>query len=131
MSDLLFGVLDWLCGGLAAIQFVAGLICLYSLCRKSVPELWGINWIDILFRLERDFQLEFHPSDFQRFRGQRRTDLTAGELYEIVQTKLSAAGRPVPCGAWYRMKIAIHEALNVSPLAVRRHSRLYADMGME
>lgn len=123
-------VLGWLCGGVAFLQFIGGLLAVYSLCRKSVPEFWGIDWIDILFRIESALDIEFHPADFRKFRRQTNDEITAGELFEIVEAKLAEVGRPT-YGAWGRMKIAIHEALNVSPRAVRRDSRLYADLRMD
>src|SRR5262245_44197833 len=123
----------WLCSGLfaalAVLQFLGGLYCWYSLCRKSVPALWSIDWIDVLFRLEKEFRICFCSDDFRHI--QDEADITAGELFAIVCRKVQEAGRPVPFGSWQRIRLVLHEALRASPWRIRRESRLRADLRME
>jgi hypothetical protein len=62
----------------------------------------GLDWFELRLRIERDFGVRIRQSDFQFMADERRADLTAGELYQVVCAKLRAAGRPIPWGAWNR-----------------------------
>jgi hypothetical protein len=48
--------LNWLVYLLLAsgvLKVVAMVWCVYDLRGKSIPELWGIDWLDIVYRIER------------------------------------------------------------------------------
>jgi hypothetical protein len=91
----------------------------------------GVDWLDIRFRLERRFDVRIEHADFDHLRGRSRADLTAGELFEVVCVRLRSAGRPVPPSAWNGVRLELAQALNVSPLGIRRGSWLAGDLGME
>jgi hypothetical protein len=132
MSDELFG---WLCVGpvmaLWLVQVVSLLYCWHALRQKSPRILWCIDWIDILFRLEREFGITFCPSDFQHLVSQQPPDITAGELFAIVRRKVWDTGRPVPADGWQRLTGNLSQALNVEASPILCDSRLRADLGME
>lgn len=91
----------------------------------------GVDWLDIRFRLERRFDVRIELTDFAHLRGRDRADLTAGELFEVVCRRIRATGRDVPPSAWNGVRLELAQALNVSPLGIRRESWLVADLGME
>ena len=98
---------------------------------KAATEV-GIDWFDVRFRLERVFEVELRPADFQHLWTDRRVaDLTAGELHEVICAKLRSQGRPVPFSSWNRVRRELAEALAISPFAIRRSSWLLADLGMD
>ena len=130
MPDGAWSLLGWLCVILVVLQYAAGVWAIVLLRRKSVPELWGFDWLDILVRLERDCGVTFTRADFEAIPRDQRFGLTAGQLCELVDAKLRTSGQPVPEGAWDRVVAALVEALNVAPVKVRPDSRLYADLGM-
>jgi hypothetical protein len=127
------GWLGWLCFGpcivLATVQFFGGLYCWYALSRKS-PGIRSIDWLDVLWRLEGHFRICFRPDDFPHWR-ERLSEVTAGELFDVVCRKVQQAGRTFPYGGWHKLRLVLHEALNVPPSRVRRESRLCADLGMD
>jgi hypothetical protein len=127
-ADWIFPILGWLCLGVFVLKTVGLIWVVRQLRRKSVPELWGIDWLDILFRLERLFQVTFEKADFEAIPPDHRQELTAGGLWAIVAAKLSAAGRPLPKDGWDKFVTALTEALNVKRTCVRPESRLYRDL---
>ena len=90
----------------------------------------GIEMLDIVFRLERRFGVRLEPSYFDYLRELGRTDITAGELFEAVGDRLRAVGRPVPANCWNGVRLELANVLLVSPLSIRRESRLHGDLGM-
>ncbi len=62
------------------------------------------------------------------FSGKR--DLTVGDLHELVVCKMREAGRVASFGSWNGVRLEVGRCLNVSPLRIRRDSRLVADLGM-
>lgn len=61
-----------------------------------VPELYGIAWLDIVFRLERAFGVSLKGSDFETIPPDSRVELSAGQLWEVVAAKLQSAGKSLP-----------------------------------
>jgi hypothetical protein len=123
--------LGWICGGLAALYLIAGCWCLIELLRKwrSAPELWGIDWLDIVYRLERAFGVALTGADFARVPAEVRAELTAGQLWEIVADRVRATEAEVPADGWERVVMILSEALSVRPEQIAPDSRLFADLG--
>jgi hypothetical protein len=128
LSLLLFTV-GIVVGGLRA---VGGCWCLLELFRKwrSVPEFWGLDWVDIVYRLEREFKVSVAADDFVCMPTAARVALTSGQLWHLVTAKMIAAGSGVPADGWERFVAVIAQALNVNPRKIAPGSRLYADFGM-
>src|SRR5262245_44915293 len=101
-----------------------------DLRRKSVPELWGLDWLGILYRLERSFDVVFDRTDFAAIPAHRRVFLTAGQLWDLVAAKLGMESRTVPDDGWDKVLAAVSEELNVKPVNVQRESTLYAELDM-
>jgi hypothetical protein len=117
---------------LAVAKFLLGAWCLLELYRhwRSAPELWGIDWLDVVWRLERGFRVDLTEADFAHFSANERMALTAGQLWEVVVDKCRSAGIEAPANSWERVVTALCEALNVDAERVAPSSRLYADLGM-
>jgi hypothetical protein len=117
---------------LAAAKILGGIWCLVELCRKwrGTRELWSLDWLDIVFRVEREFGVVLTAADFVGLSPEARVALTAGQLWEMVATRIRASGRPVPVDGWDRMVTALCEALNKKPVRITPTARLYADLGM-
>lgn len=90
----------------------------------------GLDMMDIVFRLERRFGVRLEIANFDHLRDPRRTDLTAGELFDVVSSSIQAVGRPVPANCWNGVRLELAKVLYVSPLGIRRESRLSGDLGM-
>jgi hypothetical protein len=128
---------DWLCYLFIGVVFLAAvfqhvgmLYAIWALRTKAVPCLWGIDWLDVVWRLERRFGICLDATDFQYLAEQGQDDVTAGEVYAVVCRKLWDANRPIPAGGWNGVRIDLHEALHVRPFSVRRSSLLIRDLGM-
>ena len=89
----------------------------------------GIDALDLAFRLEKRFGVRIRPGDCLPI-FQARRDLTVGGLHEVVCRRLREEGRPVPFASWNGVRLEVGKALGVSPLVIRRSSRLIADLGM-
>jgi acyl carrier protein len=116
----------------AVVQIILKATCILALLRhwQSVPELWGIDWMDVVWRLERELRVKLTGSDFEQFTAEERSGLTAGQLWEVVVDKLRQVGIEIPENGWERLVGALCEALNVDAKQVNPDSRLYADLGM-
>jgi hypothetical protein len=117
---------------LIGFKIVATLWGLMQLRRewRSVPELWSLDWLDIVYRLESQFSVTLAEADFAAMTSERRVALTAGELWDIVTGKIQAAHREVPQDGWDRFTELLSEALTVEKHRITRQSRLYADLTM-
>ncbi len=128
--------LDWLlsyaCPAAAVLCFLGAFWVLWNCFRKwrSVPELWSIDWLDIIDRVKREFGVTLTAADFEPLSRKERAELTAGQLWEAIQTRLRAADSVVPADGWQRLVVTVTEAINVRPERVAPGSRLYADLGM-
>ena len=132
MGEWLWWVLGSICGLFAVLKLLLGIWCLVELCRKwrGASELWGIDWVDIVYRLEREFGASLTAADFAGFSPEGRVALTAGQLWVVVAAKIRASGRDVPADGWDRLVAALSEALNVKPVRIVPDAGLYADLGM-
>src|SRR5262245_9126801 len=115
MAEWLAYLFGWGCGALAVLKAAAGAWLLAELVRKwrATPGLWGIDWLDIGFRLEREFGVALSGTDFAALSAEARAALTAGQLWGSVASRLRAAGRTPPEDGWGRLARALSEALNV------------------
>jgi len=132
MGEWLCGLLCWLFVLLAIFQIGLRVWCLIELQRKwrSIPELWGLDWLDVVYRVQRAFGVPLTAADFVELSPEARRALTAGQLWERIAAHLGATGRPVPADGWDQVAGALSEALNVDPDRIMPTSRLYADLGM-
>jgi hypothetical protein len=132
MGEWLGWVLGWACGAAVAMQFVAACWCFLELHRnwRSVPELWGVDWLDVVYRLEWEFGVTLAAVDFEDHPATARVALTAGQLWELVRATIMTADREVPADGWERVVKVLAEALTVKPRRIAPGSRLYADLGM-
>lgn len=116
---------------LCAARTLTQIWCLAELRKwRTVPELRGIDWLDIVYRLERDLGVRVSASDFENLQGVERINLSAGQLWELAAAKLRSSGRQVPSDGWERVVATLSEALNVRRTRVTPSSRLFADLGM-
>lgn len=86
--------------------------------------------LDIVFRLERRFGVRLESADFEFMHAPGRTDITAGELFEALCSRFRAVGRPVPVNCWNGVRLELANVLLVSPLSIRRETKLIGDLGM-
>lgn len=127
----MFEWLGWLCMALPVLQVIGVVWCLFDLRRKSVPELWGLDWLDVLYRIEHEFGAAFERSDFEAIPAEARSQLTAGQLWDLVAAKLRQSGRPVPEDGWDRVVAVLSESLNLRRDRIAPDSRLYEDLRMQ
>lgn len=126
----------WVCGSVcvafAVLKLVGTLYTFLQLRRKwrTVPELWALDWLDIVYRVERDFGVLLAAADFEGLSPAARWGLTAGQLWGVIEARLGAIGSPVPPDGWGRLVTILTQALNVKPEQVTPDSRLYADLDM-
>lgn len=71
----------------------------------------GVDWLDITFRLEREFDIKlrqaFTAPFFQARQDGARRAITCGDVCEMVIAACNEQGRPVPFSAWRRVKVCI------------------------
>ncbi len=117
---------------LAVMQFIGGIWCFIEFRRKwrSVPELWTIDWLDIVHRVEREFRVMLSAADFEGWAVEARLGLTAGKLWELITAKHKQTGIEVTTNGWERLVVLLSEALNVKVSRINPNSRLYTDLGM-
>ena len=132
MGEYLSWTLGSLCIAMAVLKVVGGVWCWVELRRKwrATPELWGIDWLDIVFRVESVFGAPLTTGDFSDWSPAARAELTAGQLWDIIAHKLREVGAVIPPDGWTRLVALLSDALNVRPARITTESRLYADMGM-
>jgi hypothetical protein len=121
-----------LCGFIAIFKVLGGFVCLVALYRKwsGVSDLWAIDWLDVVFRMEREFGISLTGDDFAGLSRENRLSLTAGQLWEVVAAKINQAGHDVPGDSWGRVVSELAEALNVPRKRISPDARLYAELGM-
>jgi hypothetical protein len=130
-------LLGWVVGALLTafmlLRVFGTIWCLIDLRRhwRGVPELWGVDWLDVVYRVEREFGVRLSAADFAGIPAHARISLTAGQLWEVVVTKLRLVDKVPPPDGWGRLVRALSEALCVKPKRVEPGSRLYADLGMQ
>jgi hypothetical protein len=101
------------------------------MAKIHVEPLTGLDWLDVVLRLESCFGISFTRSDFEAIPATARAVLTAGQLWDLVQVKLRATGKPVRNGGWEKVVVALAEALNMATTRIEPNSQLCADLGMQ
>jgi hypothetical protein len=132
MGQWLERAMFFVCAALAIVQCIGFIWCTVERRRKwrAAPELWGLDWLDIVYRVEREFSITLVGADFGGWARDARVELTAGQLWELVVAKVRAADTAVPADGWPRLVTNLSEALNVKPQHVNPDSRLCADLGL-
>jgi hypothetical protein len=91
----------------------------------------GIDLLDIVFRLEKRFDLKIVNADWEDLGAKRKPwDVTAGEVHFLVAAILTEAGRPVPRSCWNGVRVCLSGALCVPPRDIKEDSWLIRDLGM-
>jgi hypothetical protein len=120
-------------GLLMVLQAISRLMCVVELHRKwrSIPELWGIDWLDLTCRIHHEFGVELTGADFERWSPQQRIALTAGQLWELVQERLTQdVYVAMGSSGWDRFVKLVSGALVVKQHRITAASRLHVDLGM-
>lgn len=56
----------------------------------------GLGWLDIMFRIEKRFQVQIHPEDWAvMVRDPKHPDITAGDLFDFIRSRRRCCGK---CG---------------------------------
>ena len=87
----------------------------------------GIDLLDMVFRLEREFGLRVNREDDLFQRGD---DMTAGEVQFIVGVQLLEQGKALPDDFWPRVQRVIAKTLEIPEHQIHPTSRLFDDLGM-
>lgn len=68
-----------LCGAFSVVQLLGTLWCVVEFHRRwrSVPELWALDWLDIVYRVEHEFGVALAAADFKGLPAEKRAALTA------------------------------------------------------
>ena len=91
----------------------------------------GLDDLDIVFRLERQFAVKLTLADLgKKFLQRTPPDLSAGELHDWVVAQCVTEGKSVPHSSWRRVKEVLLDAIAAPPSTARRDSLLRADLGM-
>jgi hypothetical protein len=132
MGEGLGWVLGFICCLFATIKILGGIWCLVEWRRnwRGAFELWGVDWLVIVYRLRVEFGVALTDADFSDWSPEERTALTAGELGEIVAARIRGSGCDVPTDGWDRVVAVLCESLHTKPSRIVWWSRLYADLGM-
>ncbi|MBV9121805.1 MAG: hypothetical protein JO112_00420 [Planctomycetes bacterium] len=132
MGETLWWMFGSICAVLAVLKLCGTIWCSVELHRnwQGCPELWALDWLDIVYRVQREFGVALTASDFDTRALEVRTNLTAGKLWELVASKLQADGRVIPRDGWDYLVALLSESLNVKTSRICPESRLYADLGM-
>jgi hypothetical protein len=132
VKDLAEWFTGTICMSLIAAQIISLIWCAIELRKNwwSTSEFWGVDWLDIVCRVEREFGVSLTAADFADWSPEARAALSAGQLWELVEAKratVAIAGSPA---GWPRLAVVLSEALNVPIDRIDLHSRLYGDLGM-
>jgi hypothetical protein len=113
---------------LAATKWIIAVV--YLTKWRAARELWSVDWLDIVYRAEKEFGIAITVTDFEHWSAEGRSGLTAGQLWNLVATKLRTSGMVVPVDGWARAVRLLSKSLDVRPARVSTDSRLYVDLGM-
>lgn len=132
MGAWLWWALSYICPAIAVLKVAGGVCCIVELRRKwrATPEFWGLDWLEVVYCVEREFGVTLTAADFVAWSADARVGLTAGQLWELIANKLRVADAAVPADGWERVVSALSEALYVRANRISAESRLYADLGM-
>jgi len=99
----------------------------------------GMDLLDLVFRLEREFDVELSHDSFAVLVRNAVKATQPGEAIDIevvdimvwVADRLHAEGKPVPPDLFPRIRVHICDVLGVGEDQVTKRARLVADLGME
>jgi len=92
--------------------------------------LSDVAWLDIVYRVEKAFEVTLTAEDFAAMTAENRVSLTAGALWELIVAKQRPIGVSIAADSWERLTMVLSEALNVRPNRIAAESHLYSDLGM-
>ena len=106
-------------------------------CQRGVDvlALMGIDFLDIVFRLERSFAVKIPRGRLYWTREQvnrgdfPNTDPTAGEIHARMCELLREQNRPVPSESWQRVCRCIGDCLGIGPDTIRPEHHLIGELG--
>jgi hypothetical protein len=131
MAEWVWLALGGVCLTFAVVKVVGTCWCLFDLRKwRATPELWGVDWLDVVYRIEAVFAVTLTAADFASLSPHERAALTAGQLWDVVTAKAAAENRPIPPDGWLRFVESLCAALPVRPDRVTPLARLTADLGM-
>lgn len=94
----------------------------------------GIDFYDLIFRLEKRFGIELERVSDSRwkeiFLTRNPPDITAGELYEVVIQKIQEQGREMPANGWAMFCFEVSRCLGVHESDIKPESLLAGELGM-
>jgi acyl carrier protein len=91
----------------------------------------GIDFLDLVFRLEKRYNLILDTGEWERLTANRvNKDITAGEVQFVVGLALRDVGRPVPRSLWNGVRLTLADTLGVKVSRIKPESRLVKDLGM-
>ncbi len=113
----------------ATVLGAAGVVYVtYQMIKWGYP-FQSLDWLDLVFRVKHEFAVCLKREDFDKpARGP--CDISVGEVYDVICRRLQMTGVSGTFGSWNRFRRVVAESLNVSPLKIRRNSRLYGDLEM-
>jgi hypothetical protein len=89
----------------------------------------GIDFLDVAFRIEKQFGVRIEPADIlPAWTKDDRNDVTAGEFHEIICEKCREQGIKVPRSSWNQLKLALVDALGVTPSEIKKDAWLRKDL---
>src|SRR4051812_6835559 len=105
-------VLGLACAAVVLVKVLGTLALFLTLRRKwrSVPELWGLDWLDIVYRVEQAFGVVLVAADFEGLSTAARVELTAGQLWEVIGARLASVGSSAPPDGWPQLVTILAEA---------------------
>jgi hypothetical protein len=93
----------------------------------------GIDSLDILFRLEKSFNVKIARGDTERLLAQAvtpgKTGVRCGDIHVMVLKLCAEQGLPVPSSSWTRVKLCIMHGCRAKAKKVRRDAWLVDDVG--
>lgn len=94
----------------------------------------GIDALDIVFRLERTFEIKIPRGELFYRDGEisdrhKWFDITIGEIHVRLCELLRNRALPIPSDSWELVTRCIGEALHVPPTVIRPEHRLVEDLG--
>ncbi len=89
----------------------------------------GLEFLDLTFRLERDFAVALPKRSFLQEADVYRRDIRAEQVHEGIRTFLKHSSFPIPEDSWQRIQKSIAGTVGLKPEQVMRDSWLIKDLG--
>ncbi|HVS69935.1 MAG TPA: hypothetical protein VHQ47_01625 [Phycisphaerae bacterium] len=88
----------------------------------------GIDYVDLVFQLEKRFEVRIGRGEGPDLSVEAFRELTAGDVHEWMVGLLKKRGREAPWSSWNRVRAAIGMVAGKSPMEIRRGTRLRGDL---